>query len=247
MTGGKMSKGASTKCDYCGEVHDVIYCTDSSDAYVEEENRKSLKKGLESTICEHCKKTVVKDNYDIHMEEKHSEIENYRIHMEVEHIGDDCYCMKDESLQIPNIDCKDLTNHMFEEKDRQNSCKDTDLPEDEWCDTCKSTLQISNTRLGSNICNSCDALFDYAGHVCTTCAKNHCNAICLTNHINNTKNHTLQLPNTNRKGIICSCGQRQMYVDREGNKFTISCSEIENNPNDGLEHDTNWFMLEEEN
>ncbi len=41
-------------------------------------------------------------------------------------------------------DCEDLTNHMFEEKDRQNSCKDTDLPEEEWCDTCKSSLRVSN-------------------------------------------------------------------------------------------------------
>ncbi len=67
----------------------------------------------------------------------------------------------------------------------------------------KQELQISNT------CNSCGIEFDYASHTCTTCAKTHCNAICLTNHINNTKNHTLQLPNT---CLECGSGTKSEYM-----------------------------------
>lgn len=58
-------------------------------------------------------------------------------------------CVHLVDSQIANT-CEDLNNPKFEKADRKNPCKDTDLPEDEWCNTCK--LQITNTKCKYDRC-----------------------------------------------------------------------------------------------
>lgn len=106
---------ASTTCNNCGLPKHGFY--PPPEGYCKRVTCLSTSQ-IANTTCEHCQETVVKDNYDIHMEEKHAEIENERIAKLNEMTGMDLEVAPIPKLQISNTIRKGCPRCLYVYKER---------------------------------------------------------------------------------------------------------------------------------